>query len=62
MKTLHPQSNHLNYIKVTPWMELSEEDMFVLRMDKVITMTECKDQDLLRFINNILMKRMTTIL
>ena len=39
MKPLHPQSNQLNYIKVTPWMELSEEDMFVLRMDKVITMT-----------------------
>ena len=48
MKPLHPQSNHLNYIKVTPWMELSEEDMFVLRMDKVITMTECKDQKLIK--------------
>ena len=48
MKPLHPQSNHLNYIKVTPWMELSEEDMFVLRMDKVITMTECKDNKLIK--------------
>ena len=48
MKPLHPQSNQLNYIKVTPWMELSEEDMFVLRMDKVITMTECKDQKLIK--------------
>ena len=47
MKTL-TQMNHLNYIKVTPWMELSEEDMFVLRMDKVITMTECKDQKLIK--------------
>ena len=48
MKPLHPQSNQLNYIKVTPWMELSEEDMFVLRMDKVITMTECKDKKLIK--------------
>ena len=48
MKPLHPQSNQLNYIKVTPWMELSEEDMFVLRMDKVITMTECKDNKLIK--------------
>ena len=47
MKPLHPQSNQLNYIKVTPWMELSEEDMFVLRMDKVITMTECNDEKLI---------------
>ena len=48
MKPLHPQSNQLSYIKVTPWMELSEEDMFVLRMDKVITMTECKDKKLIK--------------
>ena len=32
MKTLS-QMNHLNYIKVTPWMEHSDEDMFVLKMD-----------------------------
>ena len=48
MKPLHPQSNQLSYIKVTPWMDMSDEDMFVLRMDKVITMTECKDQKLIK--------------
>ena len=48
MKPLHPQSNQLNYIKVTPWMETIDEDMFVLRMDKVITMIECKDQKLIK--------------
>ena len=47
MKTLS-QMNHLNYIKVTPWIEHSDEDMFVLKMDKVITMTECKDQKLIK--------------
>ena len=26
---------------------MSDEDMFVLRMDKVITMTECKDKKLI---------------
>ena len=48
MKPLHPQSNQLSYIKVTPWMETIDEDMFVLRMDKVITMIECKDQKLIK--------------
>ena len=48
MKPLHPQSNQLSYIKVTPWMDMSDEDMFVLKMDKVITMTECKDQKLIK--------------
>ena len=47
MKTLS-QMNHLNYIKVTPWMEHSDEDMFVLKMDKVITMIECHDQKLIK--------------
>ena len=42
------QSPKGSFIKVTPWMELSEEDMYVLRMDKVITMTECKDQKLIK--------------
>ena len=47
MKPLHPQSNQLSYIKVTPWMDMTDEDMFVLRMDKVITMTECHDKKLI---------------
>ena len=46
MKPL-PTPGAVNYVKVTPWMEMSEEDMFVLRMDKVITMTECKDKKLI---------------
>ena len=48
MKPLHPQSNQLSYIKVTPWMDMSDEDMYVLKMDKIITMTECKDQKLIK--------------
>ena len=44
--------NHLNYIKVTPWIEHSDEDMFFLKMDKVITMIESKDQKLIDVYNN----------
>ena len=29
-------------------MEMTDEDMFVMKMDKVITMTECKDQKLIK--------------
>ena len=46
MKPLSPLGT-INYVKVTPWMEISDEDMFVLRMDKVITMTECNDEKLI---------------
>ena len=48
MKTLNNGGGQLNYIKVTPWMEMTDEDMFVMKMDKVITMTECKDQKLIK--------------
>ena len=48
MKPLHPQSNQLSYIKVTPWMDMTDEDMYVLKMNKVITMVECKDQKLIK--------------
>ena len=47
MKQLN-QLNQLSYIKVTPWMDMSDEDMYVLRMDKVITMIECHDQKLIK--------------
>ena len=47
MKQLN-QLNQLSYIKVTPWMEMSDEDMYILRMDKVITMIECHDQKLIK--------------
>ena len=40
-------AGQLNYIKVTPWMEMTTEDMYVLKMDKVITMIECRDKKLI---------------
>ena len=46
MKPLSPFGG-ISYVKVTPWMEMSDEDMFVLRMDKIITMTECNDEKLI---------------
>ena len=36
-----PQGMH---IKVKSWMELSEDDFFIVRPDKIITMTETKDE------------------
>tara|TARA_R100000742_G_C4219322_1_gene43527 strand:+ start:235 stop:651 length:417 start_codon:yes stop_codon:yes gene_type:complete len=37
-------STHGSFIKVRPWIELASDDMFILRNDKIITMTEIKDQ------------------
>ena len=37
-------STHGSFIKVRPWIELASDDMFILRNDKIITMTEVTDE------------------
>ena len=51
IKMLHsPQMECI--IKVKPWMELSEEDFFMIRLDKVLTMTESTNEKLIEVYNN----------
>jgi len=52
MKPLHPQSNQLSYIKVTPWMELSDDKLFIIKPDKIMTMTETEDMHFINIYNN----------
>jgi len=37
-----------NYLKVRPWMELPDEDVFVIKLDKMITITETKNKNLIK--------------
>lgn len=32
------------YIKISPWMSIPSDDFYIIRFDKVITMTEIKDK------------------
>ena len=41
-------------IKIKPWLELSTDDIFVIRYDKVITMSESKDDKLITIYNKFL--------
>jgi hypothetical protein len=36
-----------SYIKIKPWMELSKDDFFMIKLDKVITMTETTDKKII---------------
>tara|TARA_B100000614_G_scaffold26728_1_gene20786 strand:- start:732 stop:1157 length:426 start_codon:yes stop_codon:yes gene_type:complete len=36
------------YVKIKPWMELADDDMFIFRNDKIITMSEIKDQKVIK--------------
>lgn len=36
------------YIKVKSWIEMANDDVYLIRMDKIITMTEVKDKKLIQ--------------
>ena len=46
----------VSYVKVRPWMELSNDDFFMIKLDKIITMTETTDRKLIdvytKYLNN----------
>ena len=37
------------YVKIKPWLELPEDDIFLIKYDKIITMTETKDKQMISF-------------
>ena len=40
--------NNGMYVKIKPWMDLADDDMFIFRTDKIITMSEIKDQKVIK--------------
>ena len=42
--------NHVGqYVKVRPWMEIPTDDFYVIKYDKIITMTEVKEGQMIEF-------------
>ena len=37
------------YVKVKPWLELPDQDLFLIKYDKIITMSEISDKNLINF-------------
>jgi hypothetical protein len=52
MKSYH--NHHGTHIKVKSWMELASDDFFMIKMDKIITMTETKDKKLIEIYNEFI--------
>ena len=51
--TMKMITNHQGtYIKVKSWMEMSDDDFFIIKLDKIITMTETKDNKMIDIYNN----------
>tara|TARA_Y100001937_G_C6917986_1_gene240465 strand:+ start:162 stop:569 length:408 start_codon:yes stop_codon:yes gene_type:complete len=42
--------NHVGqYVKVKPWMEIPTDELYVIKYDKIITMTEVKEDKVIQF-------------
>ena len=41
-------------VKVRPWLELPTEDLFLMKYDKIITMSEISDKQMIKFYNRYL--------
>ena len=50
-----------HYIKVKPWMELNDEDMHIIKLDKIITMSETTNEKLIGVYNNYISDEKETI-
>ena len=37
------------YVKVKPWLELPDQDLFLIKYDKIITMSEVTDEQMIMF-------------
>ena len=42
--------NHIGqYVKVKPWMEIPSDDFYIIKYDKIVTMTEVKENQMIEF-------------
>ena len=52
---IHMINNHRGQlIKIKPWMEVPEDDFFIIKPDKVLTMTELKNDMIINMYNSYL--------
>ena len=40
---------HGTYVKVKPWLELPDQDLFLIKYDKIVTMSEVTDKNMIKF-------------
>ena len=49
------KSNHIGqYVKIRPWLMIPTDDLFIIRHDRIVTMTEIKDEQMIEFYDRYL--------
>jgi hypothetical protein len=51
IETVNLKQFGLTGVKVNPWIKFTDDTMFIINMDKVLTMSEVNDEDLLKMYN-----------
>jgi len=52
MKVAHTPAGSV--LKVKPWMEIPGDDFFIVKLDRIVTMTEVKDKNVINVYNRYL--------
>ncbi len=49
------KTNHIGqYVKIRPWLMIPTDDFYAIRQDKIVTMTEIKDPQMIEFYDRYL--------
>lgn len=48
MESIHIRQMGITTVKVSPWIKMSDDDMFIIDMNKVITVTEINDSNMIK--------------
>jgi len=57
METVTMRQLKMTALKVVPWMKLTDDTMFIVDMNKVITMTEVNDKSIIKIYNKYVKER-----
>ena len=52
MKIAHTSSGSI--LRIKPWLEVPGDDFFIVKLDRIVTMTEVKDKNVIKMYNRYL--------
>ena len=48
------ENSYASMVKIKPWMQIPKDQFFILKIDRIITMTEVDDKDVIEFYSRYL--------
>ena len=57
MRYVVMNQHKITVLKIEPWMKLTDDTMFIIDMNKIITMTEVSDKDMIRVYQKYIRER-----